>query len=126
MEAIGTLGLKRAQITLLNHCHLFLQVDTLAEISTADGARLLPSAWQGRKLPSTSTLLWSRQGRPTSWALWKQSLAALFLTDTTTTYRTLNLLHLRSRIGRWHPRHTEHRSWPAYQTTQHMFLQQGG
>ena len=98
MEAFGTLGLKRAQMNLLNYCRLFLQVETLAEISTADGARLLPSAWQGRRLPSTSSLLWPRQGRPNSWALWKQSLATLFMTDTTTTYRTLNLLHLRSRI----------------------------
>ena len=64
MDAFGSLNLKTAQIRLLNYCRLFLQVETLAEISTADGSRILPQAWQGRAMPSNSTLLWLRQGRP--------------------------------------------------------------
>jgi hypothetical protein len=126
MDAFRSLNLKTAQIRLLNYCRLFLQVETLAEICTADGSRLLPTAWQGRSLPSSSTLLWPRQGRPNSWAVWKQSLASLFLADTTTTYRTLSLLHLKKRLGRWNPNHSEHRNWPAYQTIQNLFIKHGG
>jgi hypothetical protein len=126
MEAFRSLDLKTSQIRMLNYCQLFLQVKTLAEICPADGSRRLPTAWQGRSLPSLSTLLWPRQGRPNSWAVWKQLLATLFLADTTTTYCTLSLLHLKKRLGRWKPHHSEHRTWPAYQTIQHIFIQQGG
>ena len=69
MEAFCSLGLTTQKLGLLNLCRLYLQVETLA----------------GQALPSTSTLLWPRQGRPNSWATWRHSLATLFLRDTTIT-----------------------------------------
>jgi hypothetical protein len=65
------------------------------------------------------------EAHPCSWAFWKRSIAMLFMADTTTTHRTLSLLHLRTRLGRWHHFHSEHRLWNAYQTRAHLFLQQG-
>jgi hypothetical protein len=123
MEAFSTLGWKSPKLRLLNNCRLYLQIETLAEISTADGGRIIPAAWNGRSLPSTSTLLWSRQARPNSWAPWRQAIAQLFLLDTTATYRQVNSLVLRSRLGRWSNHHSQYRRWPAYQSDIHLFLE---
>jgi hypothetical protein len=123
MEAFTSLGWKTPKLRLLNNCRLYLQIETLAEISTPDGSRIIPSAWAGKTLPSKSTLLWPRQARPNSWAPWRQALAQLFLMDTTATYRQVNNLVLRSRLGRWSNHHSTHRRWPAYQSDIHLFLE---
>lgn len=93
VEAFLTLGWKKPKIKLLNNCRLFLQFKTLAKLCDADGSHLLPAAWNGTTLSSTSTLLW-RPG-PTS------LLGSLFLLDTTSTYCQVATLRLCSRMGRW-------------------------
>ena len=123
MDAFSTLGWKTPKLRLLNNCRLYLQIETLAEISTSDGSRIIPDAWSGRTLPSSSTLLWPRQARPNSWAPWRQALAQLFLLDTTATCRQVNNLVLRSR---WSDHHSQYRRWPAYQSDIHLFLASPG
>jgi hypothetical protein len=111
-----------AKIQTLNLCRLYLRVESLAEICDTDGTRVLPSAWNGRSLPSTSSLLWPRQGRPLCWATWRQAIAELFLQDTTAAHRKVATLFLRNRLGRWHPTFSRDRSWPAYQDREHLFI----
>jgi hypothetical protein len=125
MEAFITLGWKPQKIRLLNDCRLFLRVENLSEICNPDGSCLLPEAWQGKKLPSYSTLLWPRQERPNSWAPWRQALAELFLHDPSSTYRSPSNLPLRSRMGRWLPHHSASRIWPAYQDDVYLYIRAG-
>jgi hypothetical protein len=121
MDAFHSLGWKASRLKILNYCRLSIQAESLAEICTS----ILPSAWQSEPLPSSSTLLWSNQARPASWATWRKALAELFLHNPSSTHRTAAQLPLRSRLGRWHPTHSDCRLWPCYQTTPHLFLQSG-
>ena len=58
----------------LNSCRIYLQVLTLADITTLDGKLLLPSIHKG-KLHRTSSLRWPRQKVPrTWWTIWSQFL----------------------------------------------------
>jgi hypothetical protein len=123
MDAFLTLNKAPEKLRNLNYCRLYLRAETLAELCNADGTRILPSAWRGTKLPSTSTLLWPRQGRPSCWTAWRQALAELFLLDTTAAHRPVSTLYLRNRLGRWKPSFQRDRNWPAYQDHGHLFVQ---
>jgi hypothetical protein len=123
MDAFLSLKRTPAKIRTLNLCRLYLKVESLAELCDVDGTKLLPAAWNGNPLPTTSTLLWPRQGRPSCWATWRQALAELFLKDTTAAHRQVGTLYLRSRLGRWHTSFARDRTWPAYQDYEHLFIQ---
>jgi hypothetical protein len=95
----------------INHCRLFLQVTSLADLCNGTGTALLPAAYHGHPLPdSHSTLKWPRQVRPpaSSWAAWQHALRKWFLTDDP------NSLCLRPSacLGHWLPSlTTHHRRW---------------
>jgi hypothetical protein len=125
MDAFHTLGWKTSRLKILNYCRLSIRAESLAEICNTEGTSILPSAWQGEPLPSSSTLLWPNQARPASWAIWRKALAELFLHNPSSTHRTATQLPLRARLGRWLPNHSDCRLWPCYQTTPHLFLQSG-
>ncbi len=122
MDAFLSLKRTPAKIRTLNLCRLYLKVESLAELCDVDGTKLLPAAWNGNPLPTTSTLLWPRQGRPNCWATWRQAIAELFLKDTTAAHRQVGTLYLRSRLGRWNPSFARDRTWPAYQDYEHLFI----
>ncbi len=121
MEAFCGLNWTPRKIELLNYCRLFLQVEFLSELCSAEGNNLLAPAWQGHALPSHSNLLWPNQARPSGWTLWRQALAELFLLDPAHKLRNPRDLPLRIRLGRWHPTHSAHRLWPSYQSAAHLF-----
>jgi hypothetical protein len=121
MEAFCGLNWTPRKLELLNYCRLFLQVEFLSELCSAEGNTLLAPAWQGHALPSHSTLLWPNQARPSGWTLWRQALAELFLLDPAHKLRNPRDLPLRTRLGRWHPSHSAHRLWPSYQSAVHLF-----
>ena len=122
VESFCTLNWSTSKMNNLNYCRLFLQVETLAEISNTDGLSILPAAWQGRALPSNSTLLWPRQERPNSWTLWRKAIAQLFLQDPTTKGRDPRNLPLRSPLGQWLPSHSTSRIWPVYQSDTRLYI----
>jgi hypothetical protein len=124
MEAFCSLNWTQNKLELLNYCRLFLQVEFLSELCSAEGNPLLATAWQGHPLPSHSTLLWPNQACPSGWTLWRQALAELFLLDPAHKLRNRRILPLRSRLGNWHHTHFQYRSWPVYQSATLLFRQQ--
>jgi hypothetical protein len=125
MDAFLSLGWKAPRLRLLNYCRLFLRVESLSEICNPEGTMILATAWQGKSLPTRSTLLWPNQGRPSNWTTWRQALAELFLHDPSCKYRNPRQLALRSRLGRWQPHHSKFRIWPAYQASIFLYIRSG-
>ena len=65
----------------INACRLYLQVYSLSDITTGDGARFTNEAWICQRDPLRRTnLLWPRQPRPNgkSRRLWKQAIKLAF------------------------------------------------
>jgi hypothetical protein len=80
MEAFSELGWPGSQIYKLNICRMFLQVITIAEITTGDGTRITHDAWTGKKDTNRkTTYLWPFQPipPPSFWDIWKKALASL-------------------------------------------------
>jgi hypothetical protein len=71
-------GLKGKTLTRLNRCRLFLQVNSAADIVTADGKWITHDAWHG-KLDDMRPhyYSWPNQGDPPArdWALWRKALS---------------------------------------------------
>jgi hypothetical protein len=71
-------GFKGKILTHLNRCQLFLQVNSAADIVTADGKWIMHEAWHG-KLDDMRPhyYLWPNQGDPPAqdWALWRKALS---------------------------------------------------
>jgi hypothetical protein len=92
------------EVSHINQCQLFLQVLTIADISTADGTQILQTAVDGVKDASRiSRLQWPRQPRPpeSAWYTW-----GTFLQHLSTNRR------LQRPLGPWtcHP----HQIWQWY------------
>jgi hypothetical protein len=69
------------QLPFLNYCHLHLQVNTLAEIVTADGRYITRAAWDGRRDPTRSNRYhWPEQKRPADshWDTFQTALCKTF------------------------------------------------
>jgi len=69
-----------AQMKLINQCRLYLQVITIADITAADGKRLLRSTFNGiQPQDRISTLYWPRQEPlpENAWNLWRTALSYL-------------------------------------------------
>ena len=96
----------------INRCRLFLQVSTIAEVSTTDGKHLHPSTWRGQPpTHSVSKLLWPRQARPSaySWRTWRRFLSQALLPGNYNCYSTH--LPLRQPLGTWFTHYMEERQW---------------
>jgi hypothetical protein len=75
MDILTTpLTLSRDVLLRLNVCRIYLQAVSLADIVTADGARITSRAWHGQIDPSRpSSFTWPTQQRPpdSDWKLWQ-------------------------------------------------------
>ncbi len=77
------------QLIMINNCRLWLQVHTIAEITTMDGTQIQHAAYHGTEHPLTtfpqlwsvtkSTLEWPAQQRPPiiAWQAWKRLLKSI-------------------------------------------------
>jgi hypothetical protein len=80
-------GYDLKSLARLNHCRKYLQVITVADISTADGRHLLPGITHGTLTqPTWHNYLWPR--RPpslsaTHWKLWQDALQQCIISTTT-------------------------------------------
>jgi hypothetical protein len=65
MDSSYLATITRKERIYIHRCQLFLQVETISDITTADGQRIL-KAWMHPKTtkPSKSTLTWPRQNKP--------------------------------------------------------------
>jgi hypothetical protein len=72
--------LHHSTLDSINRCRIYLQVITIADITSADGTYILPEVKLGQH-PSgrKSTLQWPYQGRPAAsdWITWRNSLLLL-------------------------------------------------
>jgi hypothetical protein len=59
-QSSNTHNRAKADLIAFNRCRIYLQVNSLAEISTADGRSINRSAWQGNRL-TTPQHLWPQQ-----------------------------------------------------------------
>ncbi len=111
MDKLNDPDLPATTVERINHCQLYLQVTSLADICDGNGTAILPAAYHGHTLPhSHSTLWWPRQPCPParSWQAWQHALRKWFLTD------EAHSLCLRPSavLGEWLPSlHTHHRRW---------------
>ncbi len=68
------------KVRAFNHCWIYLQVLHLSDITTGDGMKILPEAFQGTThLPSQ--LQWLNQGKPSpgDWIIWQKMITREFL-----------------------------------------------
>ena len=75
-------GHKGESLKWLNWCRMFLHAVTLSDIVTADGSKILLSAWKGELDPSRSSPFnWPRLKRPPTawWREWQEALQELLL-----------------------------------------------
>jgi hypothetical protein len=121
MERISQLeGVSRADLASFNRCRLYLGVNFLSEISSADGRALSRDAWNGSRTRLTS-LLWPYQPSPgpISWRAWRRLLARGFLfTIPKRATRQTSDLSLDSPLGDWlHDSHWFHQKFSYFHSS---------
>lgn len=102
----------RKEQILINRCRIFLQVECVSDIASADGRQIL-EAWTDNRLPkpSRSTKRWPIQGDPgkEAWTIWKQFLIKAFIKADGT---------LKMKLGEWFQRN-RFRTHEAYWSQSH-------
>src|SRR5687768_6626116 len=92
----------------LNNCQLYLQVETLADITDPNGIQLDPNILHGHLslFSSHSIKRWPEQARPqgTSWGCWKSRILKNFaLTETCgTSFQYAQPYQLKLHFQTWH------------------------
>jgi hypothetical protein len=113
------------QVTKVNLCHLFLQVESLAKISNTTDHRILGRVWRGERPPSSSKFLWPHQACPheASWQLWRRFLRLIYLgpSQYAANKRSTDLC-LDTPLGAW----IGQRHFETYGDGGHMSLQMEG
>jgi hypothetical protein len=98
MLQFSKFGYKAQDLAHLNLCRLWCHAIRLSDITTGDGQRIHPLAWQGYHHDDAgSEFSWPKHGRPTRkcWTLWQSALRACFLT------LQMPQQCLRIPLGRW-------------------------
>jgi hypothetical protein len=119
MPLFVDLGYQGATLRQLNDCRKYLRVLTLADITTADGTKLLPSIWQGTPPPQTwHKYEWPR--RPPSlssahWRLWREALSSSCLIPSANNHLLAN------RLGRWLVDPSQHWNWLYHRPTKTLY-----
>jgi hypothetical protein len=91
-------GYRSEELYHLNLCRLWCRAVRLSDITTGDGTRIHPLAWNGfSPEDSGSEFEWPQHGKPTNkcWQLWHTALRSCFLTLETPQQR------LRRPLGSW-------------------------
>lgn len=99
MQTAMTFYDDKRTLSHINNCRLYLQVNTVAEITNCHGTHILPQALYGTydetnqpclHAISTSKLNWPAQHRPptVAWTLWKTFIQQLIKPTTSTTLST--------------------------------------
>ena len=114
MQQFASFGYQGKDLYHLNLCQLWCHAVRLSDITTGDGSRIHPLAWNGNPMEDAgSEFAWPRHGCPTTkcWKLWQAALRLCFLT-----------LHmpqqmLRRPLGRWLVP-TDQTGWTWFQSHQ--------
>ena len=101
MTAFINNGYRKKHLQILNECRKVLQVNTLSEITSADGAYLESWAWTGSgDHVSLNDYQWPRPAplQQRHWQIWQQAVQSTFLHVSQTRERKL-----RQSLGEWMP-----------------------
>ena len=77
----GFIEAKLEDLPILNNCRIYLQVSSLADITTFDGTTITDKAWHGVKDTTIPPLYSYRDQKPPSascWHLWQRALTTAF------------------------------------------------
>jgi hypothetical protein len=87
--------LSGSELALFNYCRIFLQVELLSDIITADGKSIRQEIWKGQtnNLHSFHRDYWPHQPRPTekAWTIWRSVLQRLL--NLTCSGKCVNVQH---------------------------------
>jgi hypothetical protein len=95
MEEFTRQGWKGHELKKLNECRMYLEVTTLAEITSADGKNIKEMSWTGKKdRNKCNQYQWPRS--PPSlparhWQIWRKALRSCFLPPMKTDKRELQM-----------------------------------
>ena len=81
MEAFHLTGFNKHQLQQLNRCRLYLHAETLSDITDGTGNLISKQAYDGRRIPtSSSSHDWPVQEKPNEihWKLWRKALRDSF------------------------------------------------
>jgi hypothetical protein len=101
MQTFAHAGYNKKDLRLLNLCRLWAKVITVADITSGAGTHLIPEALERNfTLYQHTDRRWPMAGKPNThcWALWKQALAACFLSHLEPQHK------LRRPLGAWKTR----------------------
>ena len=124
-------GFRKTELQMLNRCQLFLQVVTLADISTGDGTSITTSSWTGTYDSLRPHFFeWPRQGQPPNrdWNLWRKALTLTFGVHPTrhTVPLPLGPWLDSDDAWSWFYSHQEHRLYERSQRSWNVFSQRPG
>ncbi len=71
------------ELRMINYCRIYLQVELISDIATADGKFIRQDVWVGKRVleqGNTNTFEWAKQPRPSEkiWQLWRNTLQMAF------------------------------------------------
>ena len=114
---------KDKDLPLLNQCRTYLQVVTLADITSADGRRLIPGVKEGKAPPQRAhNYKWPRQPdklSKTHWDTWSKALTTCFLNPYS---RHDDLNHP---LTHWTMKDVSQWTWHYHQATHTLYEREG-
>ena len=108
METITKHNISQRELLTFNECRLFLQVETLADMTNGEGTRISECYYKGRRDPHRkSHIEWPDIRRPnvTKWIIWQKWLDEIWCKE-----QSLHTLH--NPLGPW--RHQPTQTWQWY------------
>jgi hypothetical protein len=116
-QAINNPTFSDADVILINYCRLYLQVTTISDMCTSDGATIDEALHSGELDSASSTSAWLHftQGRPSTqaWILWRRLLTYWFDSE--------GMLH--EPLGPWLlSANLLRRNWPTYHDAANDYL----
>jgi hypothetical protein len=75
-------NLPKSEIRIFNLCRIYLQVELISDILTADGLKIRPTIWKGERSFECHRWKWPFQPRPDNraWVIWRRVLRHIFNT----------------------------------------------
>eukprot|EP00957_Ditylum_brightwellii_P064015 4855736-Ditylum_brightwellii.AAC.1 len=80
MVAFARAGFAGKALDLLNWCQLYLQVSTLADITSENGRYIVSDIFHCNKICTHSDVAWPHQSKPTKtyWETWESAIRRTF------------------------------------------------
>ena len=117
-DAVRSPLLTKTEVSEINFCRLYLQVETIADMATLDGTRIHEGCFADEPAClSTSNKKWPIQGKPGR-EQWKKF--SLYMRRTYC--RTEKEWVLRVRLKDWYPEVYQRRNWSCYYTPEHEVI----